>query len=153
MSTPARPELKFDTIDAMLADAEHLRSAGYEQAGRWTLGMVLDHLTKAMSGPFGGGRNLPWPLSAAGRSLMHGMVRRGRYPAMKFPAPASFRPDPGVDPAAASEAFRSVCERAKALPGDTVVCPPLGRVPTTDYLGVQLLHGAHHLSYLRPIAP
>jgi len=134
----------------MIADVDSLRH-GYEKAGQWDLGMVLDHLTKGMSGPFtGGGWNLPWPVGATLRALMHRMAERGRYPSMKFPAPKAMRPTPGVDVEAARAAFRAAAERVKALTGETVVWPPLGRMPTADFVAVQLLHGAHHLGYLRP---
>ena len=150
MSTPARPDLKFDSMDAMLADAERLKTGGYEQAGQWTLGMVLDHLTKTMSVPFAPGRTLPWPASAIGRLVVHGFAKRDRYPSVKFPAMPFQRPTPGIDLATAYDAFRSASERVKGVTGDTVGCPPLGPLPVGDFVAVQLLHGAHHLGYLKP---
>ncbi len=150
VSTPARPDLKFDSLDAMLGDAERLKASGYEQAGQWTLGMILDHLAKTMSLPFQPGRSLPWPASALARAAVHAFAKRDVYPTMvRFPAMKSQRPTPDVDLATAYDAFRSSAERLKGL-GDTLVCPPLGRLPTADFVAVQRLHGAHHLSFLRP---
>lgn len=152
MSTPARPDLKFDTLDALVADADRLR-AGYEKAGQWDLGMVLDHLNRTMSGPFGPGRNwVPWPATAAVRAAIHGMVRRGRYPSMKIPAMPSLRPTPGADADAALASLRDVVRRTEGLSGDTVQLPPFGPISRADFVGMQLLHGAHHMSFLRPTA-
>ena len=150
MSKPARPDLRFDTVDAMLADADRLR-AGYERAGQWDLGMVLDHLTKSMLAPLAPGqRDVPWPVSAIGRVLVRGLVRRGRYPRVKFPVLPALRPTPGIDVDAARAAFGAAAERVRDLPGETVACPPIGTLATSDFRGLHLVHGAHHLSFLRP---
>ena len=84
MSTPARPDLKFASIDDMVADADRLRG-GYARAGQWDLGMVLDHLAKTMSGPFAGGRSAPWPISAVVRAGVRRMVAKQTYPSVKIP--------------------------------------------------------------------
>ena len=149
--TPARPDLKFASLDALVADADHLR-AGYAKAGQWDLGMVLDHLAKAMSIPFAGGRSLPWPAGPIGRALVRRMVRKGRYPSVKLPAPPSQRPTPGVDVNDAYHRFVEAADRLKATTGTVVSFAPIGWVPTGDFVAVQLIHGAHHLAFLRPTA-
>ena len=150
MSSPARPGLSFDTIDAMLADADRLRR-GYAKAGQWDLGMILDHLAKTQSAPFDTGRwNLPWPATAIVRSMIHGMVKRHQYPSFKVPMAPPLKPTPGVDVDEAYGRFRELSERIKRLPADTVAAPPFGRMSTADFVGIQLLHGAHHLAFLRP---
>jgi hypothetical protein len=152
MSKPARPELRFDTLDAMLADAERL-ALGYERAGQWELGTILDHLTKSLSTPFAPGqKNLPWPVAATLRFFMRAMVRRGRYPAIKFPAPSMLKPSP-METAPALAAFREVVERVKGLPDGVIECPPAGPMRSADFVAVQLLHAAHHLAFLRPTGP
>ena len=151
MGTPARPDLHFDSVDAMLADVEHLRR-GYDKAGQWDLGMVLDHLAKSMSPPFAAGqKNLPWPVPSIARVMIAAMARRKTYPmGVTIPALPSIRPTPGVDVDAAYDHFRDIAGKVKTLPADVTPFPPVGRVPTGDFLGLQLLHAAHHLSFLRP---
>ncbi len=137
----------------MLADTVRLR-AGYEKAGQWDLGMMLDHVAKMMSSPFTPGqRDLPGPASAVARLIVRRMVRRSWYPTLvTFPAPASIRPTAGVDVDAADAGLRAVVERVRALPEGPVDCPPFGQLSKGDFVGLQLLHAAHHLSYLRPTA-
>ena len=150
MNTPARPGLKFDTLDAMLADVDRLRG-GYTKAGEWDLGMILDHLAKTEEAAFAKGRwNLPWPMTAVIRTLVHGMVGRQKYPSFKIPVAPQLKPTPGVDVDEAFGRFRDLTQRMKTLPSDTVAAPPFGRMPTADYVGMQLLHGAHHLAFLKP---
>ena len=150
MSTPARPDLRFDSIAAMRADAEHLNRVGYDKAGEWDLAKILDHVAKTMSGPFREGeRNLPWPVGPIARRLVHRMVERGRYPSMKIPVMPSLRPDPNATTDDALPFFIGACVECDKLAGDTVRCPPFGTMPRGDFIGMQLLHGAHHLSFLK----
>src|SRR5688500_15178426 len=121
MSTPARPELKFDSIAAMRADVEHLRKVGYEKAGQWDLPMILDHLAKAMSGPFQEGAwNLPWPVGPVARRLVHRMVARGQYPRATIPALPSLAPTPGVTMEDAYPYFLGAATECEKLTGETV---------------------------------
>lgn len=153
MSHPARPDLKFDSLAAMRADVERLREVGYEKAGQWELPAMLDHLAKTLSGPFREGeRNLPWPVGPIARRLVHRMVEKGRYPNLKIPALPSIAPTPGVTMDDAYPFFLGACISCEKLEGPTVTCPPFGTLPREDFIGMQLLHGAHHLSYLKPKA-
>ena len=153
MSKPARPELKFDSIRAMRDDVDALLRVGYERAGQWDLAMVLDHLAKTLSGPFREGeRSLPWPIGPIARKLVHRMVTRGQYPNLTIPALPSIAPTPGVPLGEAMPFFLGACAACEKLDGETVVAPPFGRLSRADFLGMQLLHGAHHLSYLKPKA-
>ena len=150
MSTPARPDLKFASIEAMVADADRLRR-GYTRAGQWDLGMVLDHLAKTQDAPFAEDRrNLPWPTGAIARRMIRGMVRRQRYPSVKIPMAPPLKPTPGVDVDEAYGRFRDLSDRLRGLTTDTVAAPPFGRMATADFIGIQLLHGAHHLAFLAP---
>lgn len=151
MGIPARPDLRFDSIRAMREDVEHLRKVGYDKAGAWDLAMILDHLAKAMSSPFREGeRNLPWPISPIARRLVHRMVLKQTYPSITIPAPPTIRPEPGVAIEDAYAEFLGACSLCEKLEGDTVVSPPFGKLPRADFFGMQLLHGAHHLSFLKP---
>ncbi len=151
MSKPARPELRFSSFDQMLADVDRLRSTPYERSGQWDLPQILDHLTKAMSMPFKpGATSMPWPVGAVARLMIHRMVAKNQYPSMKFPAPPVLRPAADVDLQTASAGFSEAIARVEAVQGETVQFPPFGSMPLSDFRGLQLLHGAHHLSFLRP---
>ena len=151
MSTPARPDLRFASFAAMRADVDHLRRVGYERAGQWELATMLDHLAKTLSGPFREGeRNLPWPVGPIARRLVHRMVERDHYPSVTIPMMPSIRPDPAATIDDAYPFFLGACAECERLAGDAVTLPPFGTMPRSDFVGMQLLHGAHHLSYLKP---
>jgi hypothetical protein len=150
MSKPARPDLKFTSIEQMLADAQALRAGPYEKAGQWDLPMILDHLTKTMSLPLApAGRNLPWPLGALARVVIHRFAQRKMYPTMKFPAPRHVRPAPNVGLETAWAEFQTAAGRLLAHTGNSFTVTPFGQVPREDFIKIQLLHGAHHLSFLK----
>ena len=150
MSKPARPGLKFNDLDEMVADASQLRGGSYEMAGRWDLPFILGHLSKTMMFPFQpGGKNIPWPFSLIPRFFYNKITQSGKYPKMKVPMPKFFKPADGVPLENAWEEFVAATDRVKSAPGPTMECPPLGTVPTESFQKMQLLHGAHHLSFLK----
>ncbi len=150
MSKPARPDLKFNTVDEMIADAQALRAGPYDRAGQWDLAMILDHLAKAMGGPFAaGGKNLPWPAARIGRFVMHRFAQRTTYPAIQFPAPKSMKPTTGIALEPAFAEFLTAARQVQAASGETIQWPPFGAMPLEDFRKIQLLHGAHHLSFLK----
>jgi hypothetical protein len=153
MSKPARPELRFATFDELLADVDRLRSGPYDKAGKWDLGMILDHLARMMNVPFTDGlRSMPWPAGAVARFVIHLMVKRNKYPSIRFHAPRAIRPSPNADVDTAYTSLKEAIDRVKAVTGETITVPPFGVMPTADFIGLQLLHAAHHLSFLKPQA-
>jgi hypothetical protein len=151
MAKPARPELIFRSIDEMLADVARLRAGPYQKAGQWDLGMILDHLGKAMTVPPVDQKPVPWPINIVARALIRRMAKRQFYPPFKFPAPKGMRPTPNIPLESAEPMFRAAAEKLKSLPGPTISDTPFGTLALDDFVKLQLLHGAHHLSFLRCI--
>lgn len=150
MSNPARPDLKFNCVDDLVSDAEKLRVGPYDRAGQWDLPMILDHLAKAMGGPFQPGvKNLPWPISAMGRFVMHRFAQRTTYPQIKFPAPKAMRPTNGIELEPAYQEFLTAARQVQSAGGEMIEWPPFGAMKLEDFRKIQLLHGAHHLSFLK----
>lgn len=148
-----RPDLRFESITQMRQDVETLAKRGYEKSGKWELPEMLDHLAKAMSGPFQEGAwNLPWPAGPIARRLIHRMVERGRYPNATIPALPSIAPTPGAKLEDSLPFFIGACVECEKLTGETVACPPFGKMKRADFIAMQLIHGAHHLGYLKPKA-
>jgi hypothetical protein len=150
MAHPARPDLKYNSLDEMLADVERLRSGAVEQAGQWNLAMTLDHMAKAMNAhdnPMV--KPMRRPLRWIVRAAVHRMVRRGRYPSMRFPAPKRMRPEPNVSLESTYAEFRSAVEGLRTMPGLIVADTPFGDLSLDEFIKLQLLHGAHHLGFLK----
>jgi hypothetical protein len=150
MAKPARPELIFHSIDEMLADVATLRAAPYRKAGQWDLPMILDHLGKAMAVPAVGQMPVPAPLRPLARIVIHRMAKRQFYPPFKFPAPKAIRPTPDIPLETADAAFCTAAEKLKSMTGPTISDTPFGTLELDDFVRLQLLHGAHHLSFLFP---
>jgi hypothetical protein len=150
MAKPARPDLVFRSIDELLADAARLKAGPYKKAGEWDLPMILDHLAKAMEIPFTTQKPVPWPFNMVARGMIHLVARRRFYPSMKFPAPKAMRPTPNTPLESADAAFRAAAQKIKSFEGPTVSGTPFGTLALKDFVKMHLLHGAHHLSFLRP---
>ena len=150
MSKPARPGLKFNNLDELVADVDQLNAGPYEKAGRWDLPMIVDHLAMTMNGPFGSGaKNIPWPAGPVVRFVFHRIAQRKTYPHVKFPAPKIIQPKSGVSmDVVHAELIRGI-DRLNAVTGETIDCPPFGTLLLEDFKKMQLLHGAHHLSFLK----
>ena len=151
MAKPARPDLIFLSIDDLLADAERLRCGSYEKAGQWDLPMILDHLGKAMEVPSPVQKPVPWPVSVIARAFIRRMTRRGIYPSFKIRAPKAMQPTPNIPLETADAAFRAAAGKMKSFTGPTVEGTPFGPLPREDFVKLHLLHGAHHLSFLRAV--
>jgi len=149
LSKPARPDLKFNSFDEMITDAQKLRAGPYDRAGQWDLAMILDHLGKSMNMPFAGGKNLPWPATVIGRFVLHRFAQRTTYPMVKFPAPKGIRPISGIELEPAFTEFLTAARRVEDASDETIQWPPFGRILLEDFRKIQLLHGAHHLSFLK----
>ncbi len=153
MAKPARPELIFHSVDEMLADVDRLRGGSYEKTGQWDLPMILDHLAKSMHTmqTCEGMKPVPKPLDIVARLGVHLVTKRKYYPGIKFSAPKEMRPTVGIPLEAAEAAFRQAAEQVKAINTPTVSGTPFGTMMSDDFVKLQLLHGAHHLSFLRPV--
>jgi hypothetical protein len=150
MANRARPELKYNSLDEMLTDVDRLRSGPVEQAGQWNLAMTLDHMAKAITAhdnPMV--KPMRRPLRWIVRAAVHRMVHRGRYPSMRFPAPKRIRPDPNVSLELTYAEFRSAVESLRTMQSPIVANTPFGDLSLDEFIKLQLLHGAHHLGFLK----
>jgi hypothetical protein len=154
---PARRELKFDTLDEVVRDAENLLARGYDRAGNWDLAQCCSHLAKWMRFPIDGFPKPPLPIRAllwvlrhtVGRAKFREFVETGRMPAGKPTLRETVAP-PGGDPAAAVAKLREAVARFQAHAGPVYPSPLFGAMTKDEATRVQLVHAAHHLSFLVP---
>ncbi|MBY0460717.1 MAG: DUF1569 domain-containing protein [Gemmataceae bacterium] len=160
MSTATKPErrtLRFATLDEAVADAENLLAKGYDRAGNWDLAQVCFHLAEWMRYPVEGFPRIPlllrpvmWLMrnTLAGPALRKA-IEKGEMPTGQ-PTLTQSLATPGGDHAAAVAKLKEAVERFKAYKGPYQPSPLLGVLDTDTALKVQLLHCAHHLSFLIP---
>lgn len=153
----ARRKLTFATLDEAVADAERLLATGYDRAGNWDLAQVCFHLAEWLRYPVEGFPKTPLlmrpVLWLARNTIVPRMLKRslekGETPAGAPTLKESVAP-PGGEPAAAIAKLKGAVERFEAHTGPFRPSPLLG-VPSAEVgRKVQLLHCAHHLSFLVP---
>ena len=155
-ATPQRRQLRFDTIDDALAEAERLvdaeRTGRLKSCGNWTLGQAIGHLATWANFAFDGypdAVRAPLPVRLilrlmCNRILNHGMmtgVKIGRVPGGTL----------GLDVLAADEAmsrYRAAMQRLRAT-APTIVNPAFGRLTHEQWIQLNLRHAELHLSFHR----
>lgn len=158
MSTPVqRRPLRFASLDEVVRDAEGLLANGYEKAGNWDLAQAAGHLAEWMRFPVEGFPKAPAPIRAVfwvlrktiGRKKLLTYIETNSFPAGKPTMPQTV-PPPGGDARAAVEKLKQSVERLKGYTGEIVPSPLFGRMTKEEAVGMQLVHAAHHLSFLIP---
>ena len=155
MPNAYRADLRFGSYDQLLADVLNLQTTGWEKSGKWPLTMICDHLTRWINGMLDSGTKatlprVPGPFQWIAQLIIARMVRKQKYPTLKFHAPASLKPSPDISEPTVIADLTTAIARLKELTGPTVQTHPFGPIPADDFRGMTLLHAAHHLAFLQP---
>jgi hypothetical protein len=156
MATIARRQLRFDSLDEAVRDAEQLLKRGYDRTGNWNLAQVCGHLADWMTYPVAGFPKAPLPIRmmlgllrrTLGRKMMAKYLREG-MPAGKPTMPQSVHAA-GEDAQRAVERLSEAARRFQAHSGEYLPSPLFGPLTRDEALKLQLAHCAHHLSFLVP---
>jgi hypothetical protein len=151
-----RRKLKFATIDEVVADADNLLRKGYEKVGNWDLGQVCLHLADWMRFPIGGFPKPPVPIrlmlwtlrNTIGKKMFQQYLAKG-MPAGKPTMPQTVH-QPGTDAVKAIKKLKETGERFKNFTGVVHPSPLFGAMSKDEATRLQLVHCAHHLSFLIP---
>lgn len=148
---PERRRLAFDRIEAIMPEVDRL-VAGHATVGRWTLGMICDHLARTVVFA------LDSPPSDAPATREQSVARRfffraGAFPEGQVPPLAAQLPDPAADPADAADALRAALDRLAAHAGPFPPHPRLGPLTRAEWLDFHARHAAHHLAFAVPAGP
>jgi Protein of unknown function (DUF1569) len=157
MSSPARRPLVFNDLDEVVRDAENLQARGYEKAGNWDLAQCCTHLADWLRFPVEGFPKAPAPIRAflwvmrktVGRKKLLTYIETRSFPAGKPTMPQTV-PPPGGDPREAIDKLRRSVNRLKEYTGPIVPSPVFGPMTKDEAVRMQLVHCAHHLSFLIP---
>ena len=155
-----RRSLSFSDLDAVVRDAEALRVCGYEKAGNWDLAQVCGHLADWMRYPVDGFPPAPLPIRLLLWAMRHTIGRRELRRLLQSGSMTSGRPTlretvpaPGGDEAAAVELLRQTAARLQSHGGQRYGSPIFGEIDRASLIRLQLIHCAHHLSFLAPRRP
>lgn len=152
-----RRQLQFDNLDEIVRDAESLLEKGYDRVGNWDLAQCCQHLSQWMRFPVEGFPKIPLPLQplfwamrkTVGRKKLLTYIGTKRFPAGKPTMPQTVT-SPGGDAAKAVADLRTSVGRLKAHDRAIVPSPLFGPMSKDEAVQMQLVHCAHHLSFLLP---
>jgi hypothetical protein len=157
MSTFQRRQLRFEDLDEVVRDVEQLQTKGYTKAGNWDLAQVCDHLTDWMRYPVDGyprsgciiGTVLWLIKLTKGKKIVRSILSSGTMRAGGHTMPDTVHA-PGGEESQAVERLRQTAQRFKAHGGDFRPSPLFGFLTRDEATKLQLIHCAHHLSFLIP---
>ena len=157
---PTRRPLSLASVADAPAEADRLRTAGYERAGSWDLTQTCGHLADWLGYAVNGDTPVPAALrpvfwvvrrTAGPRGLRRildaGAMQPG-VPTVKKSVPAA-NPDPAAE-AAAVERLRTAAVRFDRHPGDYADSPIFGPLTRDQCRRLHAIHCAHHLGFLIP---
>ena len=151
---PDRRHLRFDTIDAALAEADRLARAEREghlkRCGNWTLGQALGHLATWANFAFDGypdAVRAPLPVRIILRLMRNRILNQGMMTGVrigKLPGGTV-----GLDVVAIDEGlsrYRAAMERLRAS-APTITNPVFGPLTHEQWIQLNLRHAERHLSF------
>jgi hypothetical protein len=149
--TDRRP-LSFDSLDAILADAEALGAGKIRTSGNWTAAQIVQHVGKLICiSVEGADFKAPWYVRLGGRLM--------KKPALTRTWPAGIKPPKQFDPLApdddvtwdqAIDELRTNIARAKDV-GMTHPSPLLGPLSNEQWIQLHCRHAELHFSFMHPV--
>lgn len=153
----ARRDLKFTKLEEIYQDAEMLHDRGYEMAGQWNLSQACGHVGDWMRFPMDGFpkaslpvRGILWVMKILiGKSTLRKILAEGKMKEKTPTMPATVR-GPDGDEAIEVERLRETVVRLISWKDDYYPSPVFGPMDRDTVVKLQLIHAAHHLSFLIP---
>ncbi len=156
----ARRDLSFGNWDEVLSDLHNL-AGGYTQHGKWNLAQVCRHLNDWLRFPLDGFPRAPLPVACllglmrltVGPSLLRKIIASGKMKDGSPTDPGTVYPTQQENSNANQLAVESVVgtiNRFRAHTGPIVTSPLFGKMDKATAEQLQLVHFAHHLSWLSP---
>lgn len=146
-----RRPLRFKTEDDVLAELAQLKR-GYVRRGNWTLAQVAWHvglpLEKHMSPPPDGLERTA-EQEVRKKGFVDHIIATGAPPPGAREAPPGFVP-PDTAGDAEIDRYEANLRKLKAYPHARVLMGAIGPVTIEEFRACNLVHAAHHLSFLDP---
>ncbi|HEV8001590.1 MAG TPA: DUF1569 domain-containing protein [Planctomycetaceae bacterium] len=149
-ATLTRRQVRYASLDEVVADAERAVSANSGTTGKWSLGQIIEHLAVANDKLIDGfGFRAAWPLRTAGRLFFKKRVlAKGLTPGFNLSPKAAAVLVPGeTDAAAALVHLRKSTERLK-FEQKRSAHPFLGPLTVDECNQLCLRHAELHMSFV-----
>jgi hypothetical protein len=155
---PQRRQLRFETIDDALAEAERLVAAEREgrlaRAGNWSLGRTLGHLATWAEFAHDGypaSVHAPLPVRVILRMMRGRILNKGMMPGVKVGrVPGGTLGLDEVTPEQGLARWRTALQRLKAS-APTIDNPAFGRLTHEEWVKLNLRHAELHLGNQVPM--
>lgn len=152
-----RRKLKFNDWQQVQADLQQLLKSDYVAAGKWNLEQIAKHLNDWISFPVLGFPKQPLPIrcvaavlrNTVGPGMFRKMLRSGEMPAGNPTLASTVHERSESDAAAVAELERSIA-RFRDHQGTIFPSPLFGPMDKATAEQLQMIHFAHHLSFLTP---
>ncbi len=157
-STSKRQQLKFADLEEINQRIDVLLSNGYKSLGKWNLAQVSEHLRDWLIYPLDGYPKSTFPINAilwcmkvsVGKSMFRKIIASGTMPDGGPTAPQSIHEASGLDDQTSAARLKAAIERFSQYTGELHPSPLFGTLSKEEGLQLQLVHCAHHLSFLVP---
>lgn len=153
-TAPGRRDLRFDSYDELLSDAQKLADGEVMLVGNWTLGQIFQHLATAYNGSIDGlNFKVSWIIKVMARLLMKKKFLYGQMPS-GFQIPeknrAEFVPEDSTSIETALAALKAAVHRLQTE-SQRVVHPVLGELSRDEWDNWHWRHAEMHMSFAVPV--
>ncbi len=152
-SVTTRREVRYESFDDLLADAERLVSGGAHMQGNWSLGQIFAHLATAFNSSIDGfSFRAPWYIRFVARWFMKGrFLNKGLPAGYQIPDKhkKDFVADEGIDTVEAFDSLKRAVERQR-VESKRVPHPVLGKLNLDEWERFHLRHAELHMSFAVP---
>ena len=155
--THDRRKLRFDSIDALLADVDGIVAADkagkLRRAGNWSAGQAFNHLASWINFAYEGfPMKTPWFIRLMLRWMkLKSYLTKAMDPGIKIPGSpnGTYATDPMSTDEGAKK-YRQALARLKTREPAKFDSPAFGKLSDDDRIRLNLRHAELHLSFLRP---
>jgi len=155
MSTAAsltRRELRYESLEDLLADAERLSKIPIHTVGKWTYPQILDHLARTMTASLDGfGFKAPgWARLLIAPFVKNSFLTRTMKPGFNLPRTATaLIPASDLTVPAALVNLRKAMTRIANEPANAEH-PFFGKLASQEWTSLHLRHAELHMSFVVP---
>jgi hypothetical protein len=149
-ATAARREIRYQSFDDFVSDAERAVREKSRTTGNWSLGQILEHLARANDRLIDGfGFQAPFPFRIVGPLFKNRILDRGMTPGFNLSKTGSALLVP--DETETGAAFEHLRNSVKRLQSETKRSPHpfFGRLTIDESNRLSLRHAELHMSFVK----
>jgi Protein of unknown function (DUF1569) len=147
-----RRQVRYQSFDEFLADAERLAARPVREFGNWTLAQICDHLARSMNVSIDGTpERFPWALRITLRLARKRIIGHPMKPGYHVPenVAALLRPETAPCLRESVCKLRSAAARFQSA-SEFPPHPAFGMLRRDEYQALALRHAELHLSFIEP---